>query len=190
MSESPSDQAVKPRTRSEAFAAIRKDRKISDAGHRLWHSLYSHFNPSRGDAMVWPGYRTITKDLGYRPDKISRLILELEAAGWIRVIRNYDRTATKGGRREHNQYELLDGQGEALRKNVAPPTTEKRSANMRYGKAECGTTEKRSGALRKSVAELTVPTGQSKNEYKDLAQSAEHSHLSASSAEPKWKNNF
>lgn len=175
-SESSEESIQNPRvTRSELFANLRKDRRISNGAFRLYCFLYSHLNLSRGDSYVWPGYRSMQEDFGCSMQSINGWLQEMQSAGWIRIILGYTEESDpvkKGGQRPGNKYELLDGKGigltEAISKRVSRSgngsVSKSGNAVERNQKWKRSVSKNRNESFPKVEAEVIPPKGGNKKE--------------------------
>jgi len=102
----------KPRNRAAVFSALITDRRISHGAFRLWHCLRDHQNAVTNDCF--PGQRRIVGKICCDVHSLKKWTTELIRAKWL-FIKPHKRG-------EVFHYELLDGNGQLLRKTPSPKT--------------------------------------------------------------------
>lgn len=142
----PTNLPTEPTSRAQLFHRLLYDASLSPRAFKLMHYLLDHVNPRRGDWLVWPGYRSMCHDLGFRPDQVVCALAELEAGGWLVVYRSTPAPGkTKSGR--GSKYGICDGHGN-------PMSEVGNHYENHYGIRKRTATDFVSGPLRKTETKL------------------------------------
>jgi len=75
------------------YSKIIRDTTLSDGAFRLWHLLR---DMTGANSCCWPSVRTVSKLIGCNKNSVLARIIELEAAGYLRIER--------GNRHKSNRY--------------------------------------------------------------------------------------
>ena len=66
------------------YSKIIRDTTLSDGAFRLWHLLR---DMTGANSCCWPSVRTVSKLIGCNKNSVLARIIELEAAGYLRIER-------------------------------------------------------------------------------------------------------